>query len=100
MSDALTLRGQRVVLIGGASGIGRAVAEAAIADGAAVVVASSDPAKVEAAAARLGDGARGEIVDVKDEASVAALFERRPAGVSATAGRASASSLRRSRRRR
>ena len=76
MSDALTLRGQRVVLIGGTSGIGRAVAAAALADGAEVVVASSDPAKVEAAAARLGDGARGAVVDVKDEASVADLFER------------------------
>ena len=52
----------RSVLIGGTSGIGRAVAEAALADGAAVVVASSDPAKVDAAAARLGDGARGEAV--------------------------------------
>ena len=77
MSDPLTLRGQRVVVIGGTSGIGLAVAEAALADGAEVVVASSDAAKVEAAAAaRLGDGARGEVVDVKDEASVAAFFER------------------------
>ena len=75
MSGVRTLAGQRVVVIGGTSGIGRAVAEAALADGAQVVVASSKAANVEAAAARLGAGARGVVVDVKDEASIAALFE-------------------------
>jgi NAD(P)-dependent dehydrogenase (short-subunit alcohol dehydrogenase family) len=74
MTSARTLAGQRVVVIGGTSGIGRAVAEAALADGAEVVVASSNPTNVEAAAARLGAGARGMAVDVKDEASIAAFF--------------------------
>ena len=72
---ALTLSGQRVVVIGGSSGIGLAVARGALADGAEVVVASSGAAKVEAAAAKLGAGARGAVVDVTDEASVAVLFE-------------------------
>ena len=75
MSGARTLSGQRVVVIGGSSGIGLAVARAALADGAEVVVASSGAATVEAAAAGLGAGARGAVVDVTDEASVAALFE-------------------------
>ena len=75
MTSARTLDGQRVVVIGGTSGIGRAVAEAALADGATVVVASSNGANVEAAAARLGAGASGAVVDVKDEASIAAFFE-------------------------
>ena len=71
-----SLAGKTVVVIGGASGVGYAVAEAALAEGAKVVVASSQQANVEAAVARLGGGATGDVVDVGDEASVAAFFER------------------------
>jgi NAD(P)-dependent dehydrogenase (short-subunit alcohol dehydrogenase family) len=75
MSDA-SLGGKTVVVIGGASGVGFAVAEAALAAGAEVVVGSSRAANVEAAVARLGAGASGSAVDVTDEASVASFFER------------------------
>ncbi len=71
-----TLRTQRVVVIGGTSGIGFAVAQGAIADGAQVVVGSSKSANVNAAVGRLGSGASGWAVDVRDEASIAAFFER------------------------
>lgn len=70
------LEGQKVVVIGGASGVGYAVAEAALAAGAEVVVGSSQPARIQAAAAKLGKGATGVTVDVKDEASVEALFDK------------------------
>ena len=70
-----TLTGQKVVVIGGASGVGYAVAQAALAAGAQVVVGSSQTPRIEAAAAKLGGGAKGITVDVKDEASVAAFFE-------------------------
>lgn len=70
------LDGQRVVIIGGSSGIGFAVAERALAERAEVVVGSSDPAKVESACARLGRGASGWPVDARTEASVAGFFER------------------------
>lgn len=69
------LDGRRIVVIGGASGVGYAVAEAALAVGARVVVGSSQAARVEAAAGKLGAGAEGHVIDVKDEASVAAFFE-------------------------
>ena len=69
------LDGTKVVVIGGASGVGFAVASAALEAGAKVVVGSSQAARVEAAAERLGQGASGHAVDVKDEASVAAFFE-------------------------
>jgi NAD(P)-dependent dehydrogenase (short-subunit alcohol dehydrogenase family) len=69
------LDGKKVVVIGGASGVGYAVAEAALAAGAQVVVGSSQPPRVEAAATKLGGGAKGHTVDVKDEASVAAFFD-------------------------
>ena len=71
-----TLTGQRVVIVGGSSGIGYAVAEGALAEGAEVVIGSSNGANVEAAVERLGKGASGGVVDVGDEASVAAFFER------------------------
>jgi NAD(P)-dependent dehydrogenase (short-subunit alcohol dehydrogenase family) len=69
-----TLRGQRVVVIGGSSGIGFAVACRVIDDGAGVVIGSSDPAKVDGAVARIGGDASGAVVDVRSEASVAAFF--------------------------
>jgi NAD(P)-dependent dehydrogenase (short-subunit alcohol dehydrogenase family) len=69
-----TLRDQRVVIIGGSSGIGFSVAEAALAEGAEVVVGSSSAAKVEAAVARLGQAASGAAINVRDEASVQAFF--------------------------
>jgi len=72
----MALNGKRVVVIGGASGIGFAVAEMARNRGAEVVIASSQPANVEAAVARLATGASGAPVDVNDEAAVAGFFER------------------------
>jgi NAD(P)-dependent dehydrogenase (short-subunit alcohol dehydrogenase family) len=71
-----TLDGKTVVVIGGTSGIGYAVAEAAQAAGARVVVGSKDTAKVKAAVDRLGANASGWAVDVSDEADVSAFFER------------------------
>ena len=65
----------RVVVIGGASGVGFAVAAAALEAGAEVVVGSSRAPRIEAAAEKLGRGATGRTVDVTDEVSVAAFFE-------------------------
>jgi NAD(P)-dependent dehydrogenase (short-subunit alcohol dehydrogenase family) len=62
------------VIIGGSSGIGHAVAECAVAEGARVVIGSSRADNVGAAVQRLGQAASGEAVDVQDEASVAAFF--------------------------
>jgi NAD(P)-dependent dehydrogenase (short-subunit alcohol dehydrogenase family) len=70
------LSGKTVVVIGGASGIGFAVARLALDQGAEVVIASSQQARVDAAVAKLGQGARGAAVNVTDEASVAGFFEQ------------------------
>jgi NAD(P)-dependent dehydrogenase (short-subunit alcohol dehydrogenase family) len=67
----MTLKGKRVAVIGGTSGIGLAIAQASLDAGAAVTIASRRPASVDAAAARLGPGATGATVDVLDAASVA-----------------------------
>jgi NAD(P)-dependent dehydrogenase (short-subunit alcohol dehydrogenase family) len=78
MSEGLfSLTGKRVVVVGGSSGIGFAVAEAAGKLGARVVIASSTPAKVEAAVARLPH-ATGDLIDLKQEQSIVAFLDRQP----------------------
>lgn len=69
------LDGAKVLVIGGASGVGFAVAAAALEAGAQVVVGSSKTTRIEAAANALGPGAVGRTVDVRDEGSVSAFFE-------------------------
>ena len=70
---AMSLDGKRVVVMGGATGIGFAISELARALGAAVVIASSNKTKVDAAVERLA-GTTGRTVDLRDEAGVAAFF--------------------------
>lgn len=72
----MDLRNQKVVIVGGTSGVGLATARAAAAAGATVVVASSSREKVDQAKADLGGPAEGFTVDVTDEASVESLFGR------------------------
>jgi NAD(P)-dependent dehydrogenase (short-subunit alcohol dehydrogenase family) len=74
MTDVtMSLDGQRVIVIGGTSGIGFAVATLARDIGAQVVIASSNAANVDAAVARL-PGTAGGTVDLRDEASVSRFF--------------------------
>jgi NAD(P)-dependent dehydrogenase (short-subunit alcohol dehydrogenase family) len=69
------LQNQRVVVLGGTSGMGLATAQAALTEGAAsVVVVSSRAARVDQAVAALGSRADGHVVDFRDEAAVQDLF--------------------------
>ncbi|WBO62738.1 SDR family oxidoreductase [Streptomyces camelliae] len=70
------LQGQRVVVIGGTSGIGLAVAEGAAREGAGVVVASRRQESADAALKRLPDGTEGQVLDATDEDAVRAFFAR------------------------
>ncbi|MGW3493716.1 SDR family oxidoreductase [Streptomyces sp. NPDC001020] len=70
------LRGERTVVIGGTSGIGLGVAEAAAREGAEVVVASRRQKSVDAALKRLPQDAEGHVLDAADEAAVRGFFER------------------------
>jgi 3-oxoacyl-[acyl-carrier protein] reductase len=63
-----------VLVTGGTSGIGRAVARRFVADGARVVVTGRTAATVESTAREIG--ARGEVCDAADPERVAALAER------------------------
>jgi NAD(P)-dependent dehydrogenase (short-subunit alcohol dehydrogenase family) len=71
----MSLRGKRVVILGGTSGIGFATAQAAQREGASVLVASSRQARVDRALAALAGGAEGRVVDLSDEAQLRAFFE-------------------------
>jgi NAD(P)-dependent dehydrogenase (short-subunit alcohol dehydrogenase family) len=73
----MRLAGRVAVVTGGASGIGRALARRAAAEGAAgVVVADLDGAGAEAVAGEIGDGAIGLGCDVTDEAVLRELLDR------------------------
>lgn len=68
----MTLEGKRVLVVGGGSGIGYAVAQAALADGAEITIASTNADRVKTAAEQLP--AAAATIDVKDEEGVAAFF--------------------------
>jgi NAD(P)-dependent dehydrogenase (short-subunit alcohol dehydrogenase family) len=65
---------KRVVIVGGSSGIGLAVAEEAASQGADVVIVSSKAERVQEAIQSIGRGARGEVVDVSNEKAVESFF--------------------------
>lgn len=69
----MVLGGKRIVITGGSSGIGLAAAEALVAKGAEVVVASRSAEKLAAAAAL---GAQTHPLDVTREEEVRTFFER------------------------
>ena len=65
---------KRVVIVGGSSGIGLAVAEEAASQGADVVIVSSSAERVQVAIQSIGGEARGQAVDVSDEKAVESCF--------------------------
>lgn len=71
---AMSLEGKRVVVIGGGTGIGFAVAELAREQGASIVIGSSNKTNVDAALAHF-QGATGHTIDLRDEASVTGFFK-------------------------
>jgi NAD(P)-dependent dehydrogenase (short-subunit alcohol dehydrogenase family) len=70
----MDLRGQRVAVLGGTSGIGLAAAGAAAEQRAEVIVVSSNKARVEHALTTLPSGVQGYAADLTDITQVRALF--------------------------
>jgi NAD(P)-dependent dehydrogenase (short-subunit alcohol dehydrogenase family) len=68
----MMLSGQKVVVVGGSSGIGLATAELAKREGADVIIASRNADRLNAAAEKLG--AKAIAADVTSDESVASLF--------------------------
>ncbi|MGC8535083.1 MAG: SDR family oxidoreductase [Rhizomicrobium sp.] len=69
----MTLKGTRVLVIGGGSGIGLGIARGAAREGAKVLIASRDAKKTAAAAQTIG--ATSTSIDVRDEGKVAEFFK-------------------------
>lgn len=71
----MTLDEKKIVILGGTSGIGLAVAQAAAKGGASVVVASSRKESVDRALKSLPAGGEGHVLNLANEAQVKSLFE-------------------------
>jgi NAD(P)-dependent dehydrogenase (short-subunit alcohol dehydrogenase family) len=71
----MDLHQQRVVVLGGTSGIGFATAKAAACRGAQVTVVSRRPASVDRALADLPPGTHGRAADLTDPGQVRRLFQ-------------------------
>lgn len=69
-----SLKDKRVLILGGTSGLGLATAKAAAADGAVVVIASSNQQRIDAALQELPEGSTGYTVDLSNEAHIKAFF--------------------------
>lgn len=72
----MELREKVAIVTGGASGLGRATVEALVGAGAYVTIFDVQAEKAAALAASLGDQARHAVVDVTNEASVAAGIQQ------------------------
>jgi NAD(P)-dependent dehydrogenase (short-subunit alcohol dehydrogenase family) len=70
----MTLNGKRIVVLGGSSGIGLAVAHAAAREGASLVIVSSNRSRVDAALKSLPNDAEGHAADLSSEAAIQVLF--------------------------
>lgn len=70
----MALTGSQVVVIGGSSGMGLAIAKAATAAGARVVIGGTSRARLDQATGEIGRGATAAIIDVADGGSVTEFF--------------------------
>jgi NAD(P)-dependent dehydrogenase (short-subunit alcohol dehydrogenase family) len=69
-----TLKAQRVLVVGGSSGIGFASAAAAGSAGASVTIASRSESRLKAAAAMLGGNVETAVLDTNDVAAIEGFF--------------------------
>ncbi len=72
----MRFKGQRIVVIGGSSGIGFATAKAAAVEGASVVIASRSEERLQKAKALIQGSVEVLTVNVVDEASVKSFFDK------------------------
>ena len=66
----MLLAGSKVVIIGGSSGIGLAIAHQALAQGASLVIVGRDPGKLSTAASELGGDVQSIVGDAHDHAAI------------------------------
>jgi NAD(P)-dependent dehydrogenase (short-subunit alcohol dehydrogenase family) len=76
MGTGGVLQDKRVVVVGGSSGIGLAVAQQAASQGAKVVIVSSSAERIQKAIECISGEAQGQAVDVSNEGAVATFFAK------------------------
>jgi NAD(P)-dependent dehydrogenase (short-subunit alcohol dehydrogenase family) len=72
----MNLQGKKVIVLGGSSGIGLATAKAAAAEGAEVIIVSSNADKINKALKGLPDGTGSYAVDLSKEENIRELFTK------------------------
>ena len=72
----MSIRGQRIVIFGGTSGIGLATARLADEAGASVVITGRDRSRLQSAQGELGDTVVGETVDATEPEALDDFFSR------------------------
>jgi len=72
----MTLQAKKIVVLGGSSGIGLAVAQGAAREGANVTIVSSNADRLEAARKTLPAGAGGQVTDLGTEDAIRGLFQK------------------------
>jgi NAD(P)-dependent dehydrogenase (short-subunit alcohol dehydrogenase family) len=70
-----SLTGKQVVILGGSSGLGLATAKAAAAEGARVIIVSSNQNRIDQALTELPEGCAGYAVDLSKEENIKNFFE-------------------------
>src|ERR1700740_9070 len=70
------LSGKRIVVLGGSSGIGLAVAQQAVAQGATAVIASSNADRVRQTVATFDGKAEGHALDLSNERDIQNFFQK------------------------
>jgi NAD(P)-dependent dehydrogenase (short-subunit alcohol dehydrogenase family) len=71
----MTLKDKRIMVLGGSSGIGLAVAQAAAREGAKLAIVSSNKARIDTALITLPQDAEGHAVNLSSETAIADLFQ-------------------------
>ena len=70
------LSDKRIVVLGGSSGIGLAVAQQAVVRGARAIIASSNADRVKQAVATLNEKAEGHTLDLSNERAIQGFFQK------------------------
>lgn len=75
----INFHGEKILIIGGSSGMGLATARLAMELAAEVTIASRSQEKISAALAQLGPAAQGKVLDLRSDTAVSAFFADGPA---------------------
>ncbi|OCX50492.1 short-chain dehydrogenase [Mucilaginibacter sp. PPCGB 2223] len=75
MNNTNSISGKTVIILGGSAGIGLATAKLAAQEGARVIIASGNQARIDAALQQLPAGSQGYAVDLSKEESIAGFFK-------------------------